>query len=263
MLTNTIKDLLQSGHPVYGLTITANNIEVATQAASTGFDFLWFEMEHSPITLETIRNIILTTKNSQAMPIVRVPVNENWTAKRVLDAGAIGVIFPFVSNADLAKKAVAGCRYPPLGKRGSGASLANFRWSDTSKYYDFADENVLVIAIIEETEALLNIEEIAKTPGLDVIFIGTSDLSFSLGLRGQQNHPKLDEAILKIVNVAKKNNKFLGRPLMNPDDSKKFIDQGFQFFQALTELNLMLLGADMYLKPLGKSNSENNKKLKY
>lgn len=263
MITNTVKDQLRSGNPVYGLTITANNIEIASQAASTGFDFLWFEMEHSPITLETIRNIILTTKNSQAMPIVRVPVNELWTAKRVLDAGAIGVIFPFVSTADLAKKAVAGCRYPPLGKRGSGASLANYRWSETDKYYDFADENVLVVAIIEEVKALQNIEEIAKTPGLDVIFIGTSDLSFSLGLRGQQNHYKLDEAILKIASVAKKNNKFLGRPLLNPDDSKKFIDQGFQFFQALTEINLITLGAEMYLMPLGKSKSINNKILKY
>jgi 2-keto-3-deoxy-L-rhamnonate aldolase RhmA len=261
--TNTVKDQLIAGKPVYGLTITANNIEVAAQAATTGFDFLWFEMEHSPITLETIRNIILTTKNSQAMPIARVPVNELWTAKRVLDAGAIGVIFPFVSTSELAKKAVAGCRYPPLGKRGSGASLANFRWSETEKYYDFADKNILVIAIIEEEIALQNIEEIASTPGLDVIFIGTSDLSFSLGLRGEQNHPKLEEAILKVVNTAKKHNKFLGRPLLNPDDSKKFIDQGFLFFQALTEINLITLGAEYYLKPLGKSNSINNKKLKY
>ena len=81
--------------------------------AALGFDFLWIEMEHSPITLETLRNIILATRGLKAVPIVRVPVVELWTAKRVLDMGALGVIFPFCSTPELAKLAVAACKYPP------------------------------------------------------------------------------------------------------------------------------------------------------
>src|SRR5208282_5790358 len=101
-----------------------------------------------------------------------------------------------------------------------GPKLARFCWPDPGRYHDSADENVSVIIIIEEASAVERIEEIAATPGVDVMFIGTSDLSFSLGLRGEQNHPKLQEAIKKIVAAAKKHGKFLGRPGLNPKDIK-------------------------------------------
>src|SRR5438094_5396765 len=188
---NPVKTQLKQGKPVIGVVITVNNVEVAAHAAGLGFDFIWLEMEHSPISLETVRNIVLATRGLPAVPLARPPVNELWMAKRVLDAGVLGVIFPFTSNADLARQAVAACRYPPLGARGSGASLAQFRWPAPEGYHDFADKNVLVVAVVEDTSALARIDEIAATPGIDVLFIGTSDLSFSLGLRGQQRHPRL------------------------------------------------------------------------
>ena len=262
-LVNSVKKTLQEGKPVFGVTITVNSVEIAAQAANMGFDFLWLEMEHSPITLETVRNMILATRGLPAIPITRVPVNELWTAKRVLDAGSLGVIFPFTSSEDLAKQAVAGCRYPPYGRRGSGASLATFRWPSSDGYYDFADENILVVGIIEEKKAIENLESIVATPGLDVIFIGTSDLSFSLGLRGEQNHPKLNEAIAKVVEVSKKHHKFVGRPAGNIEETKKYIDQGFQFFQAVSELNLMAAGAEQFLGPLGKSMQAQKIKMNY
>ena len=83
-----------------------------------GFHFLWLEMEHSPLTLETVRNIVLATRDLPAVPFARVPVTETWTAKRVLDAGVHGVIFPFVSTPELAQQAADACRYPPAGRRG-------------------------------------------------------------------------------------------------------------------------------------------------
>ncbi len=250
---NPVKKLLREGKPVFGITITVNSVEVAAQAASMGFDFLWLEMEHSPITLETVRNMVLATRGLQAVPFARVPVNELWTAKRVLDAGVLGVVFPFSSTPELARQAVAACRYPPVGRRGSGARLATFRWPAPEGYYDFADQNIVVITTIEEARALEKIDEIAATPGLDVMFIGTSDLSFSLGLRGQQKHPKLEEAIAKIVAAAKKHNKILGTIVGSADEAKKFMAQGFLFFQAVAELNLMAAGAEQFLGPLGKS----------
>ena len=250
---NPVKKLLREGKPVFGTTITVNSVEVAAQAASMGFDFLWLEMEHSPITLETVRNMVLATRGLQAVPFARVPVNEFWTAKRVLDAGVLGVVFPFSSTPELARQAVAACRYPPTGRRGSGAQLATFRWPAPEGYYDFADQNIVVITVIEEARALEKIDEIAATPGLDVMFIGPSDLSFSLGLRGQQNHPKLDDAIAQIVAAAKKHNKILGTFVRSPEEAKKYMEQGFLFFQAVAELNLMAAGAEQFLGPLGKS----------
>jgi 2-keto-3-deoxy-L-rhamnonate aldolase RhmA len=250
---NPIKEKLKAGETVIGVVISVNNVEVAAQAANLGFDFLWIEMEHSPISLEGLRNIVLATRGLPAIPIARPPVNELWTAKRVLDAGALGVIFPFTRTSELARQAVAACRYPPLGLRGSGADLAQFRWPAPEGYYDFADENVLVVAVVEDTSALRNIDEIAQTPGLDVLFIGTSDLSFSLGLRGRQDDPRLDEAVAKIAATAKKYGKTLGRPARTPDEIKRFGKQGFRFFMTGTEIDLMSAGAKQLLGPFGRS----------
>jgi 2-keto-3-deoxy-L-rhamnonate aldolase RhmA len=250
---NPVKEKLSGGQPVIGVVISVNNVEVAAQAANLGFDFLWIEMEHSPISLEGLRNIVLATRGLPAIPIARPPVNELWTAKRVLDAGALGVIFPFTRTAELARQAAAACRYPPRGLRGSGADLAQFRWPAPEGYYDFADENVLVIAVVEDLSALNHIDEIAATPGLDVLFIGTSDLSFSLGLRGRQDEPHLDEAVAKIVAAAKRHGKILGRPGRTSDEIQRFTKQGFQFFMTGTEIDLMSAGAAQLLGPLGKA----------
>ncbi len=196
---NPVKAKLKNGQPVFGFTISVNNVEVAAQAANLGFDFIWLEMEHAPLSLETVRNVVLATRGLPAVPFARPPVNEVWTAKRLLDTGVLGVIFPFTSTPELARRAALACRYPTRGLRGSGAGLAQFRWPAPEGYYDFADENVMVVTIVEDVPGLANVEEIAATPGIDVLFIGTSDLSFALGLRGEQNHPKLDAAIAKMV----------------------------------------------------------------
>src|SRR5258708_17445565 len=92
---NPLRLQLEQGNPVVGIVITANNVEVAAHAAGLGFDFLWIEMEHAPISLETVRNIVLATRGMTTLPLARPPVNELWMAKRVLDAGVFGVIFPF------------------------------------------------------------------------------------------------------------------------------------------------------------------------
>ncbi len=260
---NPVRELLNAGEPVVGITITTNSVEAAAQAANLGFDFLWIEMEHSPVSLETLRNIVLATRGLKAVPFARVPVTEHWTAKRVMDQGAMGVIFPFTSTQELAQRAAEACKYPPLGKRGSGAGLATFRWPPAKSYYDFSDENMLVIAMIEEVRALESIEEIAATPGVDVLFIGTSDLSFSLGLRGRQNEPKLNDAIARIVAAGRKHNKFLGRPVANAQQVQEFMEQGFRFFQSGTELRFMAAGAEHFLAPLGKAAKESEAKPLY
>jgi 2-keto-3-deoxy-L-rhamnonate aldolase RhmA len=251
--TNPVKSKLQRGEIVIGVVISVNSVETAAQAANMGFDFLWIEMEHAPISLEGLRNIVLATRGLPAVPFARPPVNELWTAKRVLDAGVMGVIFPFTRTAELARQAVAACRYPPLGLRGSGADLAQFRWPAPGGYYDFADENALVVGVVEDTTALANIDEIASTPGLDVLFIGTSDLSFSLGLRGEQNHPRLDESVAKIAAAARKHHKCLGRPARSAKEIQTFTKQGFQFFMTGTEIDLMMVGAAQLLGQLGRT----------
>jgi 2-keto-3-deoxy-L-rhamnonate aldolase RhmA len=244
-----VKRKLREGRPVIAATITTASVDAAAHMAELGFDFLWIEMEHSPITLETLRNMVLATRGLPTLPFARVPVNEIWMAKRVLDAGVSGVMFPFTSTPELAAQAVAACRYPPHGRRGSGAGLAKLCWPDRDRYADSADDNITVIIIIEEARAVERIDEIAATAGVDAMFIGTSDLSFSLGLRGDQNHPKLHEAIAKVVEAGKRHGKALGRPAGTPEKMQEFRQQGFQLFQAPTEIGFMTAGAKRYLEP--------------
>jgi 2-keto-3-deoxy-L-rhamnonate aldolase RhmA len=249
---NPVRKLLADDKPVIGATVTVNSVDVAAHLANSGFDFLWVEMEHSPITLETYRNMVLATRGLKAMPFARVPVNELWTAKRVLDAGALGVMFPFTSTPELARQAVAACKYPPEGKRGAGPGLATFRWpSPAESYYKFANRNVMVITIIEDQSGVDHIDEIAAVPGIDVIFIGPNDLSFQLA-GGDGNHPKVKAATEKIIAAAKRNKKVLGRPAGTPEDVKKYMEQGFLFFQGPSELGLMRSGTKPLLDPLDK-----------
>lgn len=248
---NPVKRRLREGETAISLTLTAASPEVAAAAARLGFDFLWIEMEHSPITLETLRNMVLAVRGLPAVLCARVPVNEIWQAKRVLDAGVMGVIFPFVSTAELARQAVAACKYPPAGRRGSGAGLAVSVWPEAANFYDMSDRNVVVVAMIEEAQAVENIDSIAATPGIDALFLGTSDLSFSLGLRGEQDHPRLEEAIEKVLAAARRHNVPVGRPAHTAEDIHEYTRRGYRLFQSQTDLGLLALGARELLRPPG------------
>jgi len=252
---NPVKQKLAAGEPVIAGTVQSANVDAAAHLASLSFDFLWVEMEHSPITLETLRNIVLATRGRETMTFARVPVNEIWMAKRVLDAGVSGVIFPFTSSPELARQAVAACKYPPVGRRGSGAGLAKLCWPDTRDYTDSADDNTVVICMIEEACAVEQIDEIAATPGLDILFIGTSDLSFSYGKRGDQDHPLVAAAVEKVIAAGKKYGKAVGRPAASAAHIQKYIQQGFQVFQSPSDIAMMMTGAQQYLQPLGKKAS--------
>ena len=260
---NLVRSRLSAGECVVGLTVTTNNLETTALAARLGFHFLWVEMEHSPVSLETLRGIVLVTRGFDTAVFARVPTAELWTAKRVLDLGVSGVIFPFVSDEARARTAAQACRYPPAGSRGSGAGLAASTWFEPGNYYDSADAQMMTICIIEEQRALAHIDAIAATPGIDVLFIGTSDLSFSLGLRGKQDDPLLQEAINTIVDAARRHKKFLGRPAGSAEQILRFREQGFQFFQSVTELGLIQLGASEILHPLGIKPSAKDRSILY
>ena len=240
---NPVRARLQAGQPVFGVTITTPSVEIAAHAATLGFHFLWMEMEHSPLTLETLRVIVLATRGMPAAVFARVPVNELWTAKRVLDQGVHGVIFPFTTTAEKAARAAAACRYPPTGRRGSGAGAAMRTWPAGGNYYDSADREVFTICVVEEAAALEEIDAIAATPGVDALFIGVSDLSFSLGLRNKQDEPVFEGAVRRIVDAAKRHGKYVGRPARSAEQARRYMEQGFLLFQSPTEIGLIEMGA--------------------
>ncbi|GAB4230106.1 MAG: aldolase/citrate lyase family protein [Acidobacteriota bacterium] len=251
--SNPVKTALREGRWVLGATVSSSSVEAAVVLAAAGFDFLWIEMEHAAVTLESARTVILATQGLPTVPLIRVPVNELWTAKRALDIGAMGVVFPFTADMEMARRAVAACHYGPAGLRGSGPGLASLRWPTAGEsYHEFADRNVLVVAIVENRQGLENVEEIAAVPGLDVLFIGTSDLSYSLGYGGRESHPTMQEAIRRIVKAGRDHGVPLGRPLGDPARLEEFLELGFRFFQGPSDVKLLSNGAAAFLGSVGR-----------
>lgn len=248
-----VRARLSRGEFVIGMPITATSLDMAALAARAGFDFLWIEMEHSPITLETLRHIVLATRGLPAVPFARIPIGETWLAKRVLDQGVHGVIVPFTSTTALATQAAQACRYPPRGRRGSGAGLAEGTWPATPSYFDSADDQVVVVAVIEEVSAVERVEDIAAVEGIDVLFVGTSDLSFSMGYRGDMSHPDVLRAADHVREVATRHGKYCGRPVGSPEMLRRFADEGFRFFHAASDLTVFAEGARAWLEPLGRA----------
>jgi 4-hydroxy-2-oxoheptanedioate aldolase len=237
---SALRKALAEGRPVVGATVTVPNVDTALALANAGFDFLWIEMEHAPISLESLREILLATRGAKAVPVTRVPANEVWLAKRVLDAGSLGVVFPFTSTRELAERAVAACRYPPLGVRGFGPALALSRYGmGAADYVRFANENVVVVVIIEQKEAVENIEAIASVPGVGVLFVGVNDLSYSLGVAGRTRDPLVEQALAKVLDAGRRHGIPVGYPTGDPTEINRRIAQGFRFFQASSDIGLM------------------------
>lgn len=252
---NPVKKALKEGGVVIGGTIQAANPDTAALMANAGFDFLWIEGEHSPLTLETTRNIILLTQGRKAVPFTRVPVNELWTAKRMLDIGSLGVIFPFTNNVALARQAVAACKYPPAGDRGVGPGMASTRWPVEGGYAKWANDNVMVITIVERPEAIEHIEEIAAVAGIDVIFMGLNDLSYGYGVPGQLRAPVMQAAVEKVMKAAKKHGIAVGGP-GGASDIQRMIGEGFRFIQGPSDLSLLQAGARDFFAGLKKTGVE-------
>lgn len=250
---NPVKARLARGEFVVGVPITSTSIDMAALAARSGFDFLWVEMEHSPITLETLRHIVLATRGLPAVPMARIPAGETWMAKRVLDQGVHGVIAPFTTTPALAEQVSRACRYPPRGRRGSGSGLAEATWPAVPSYFDSADDQVLVVVVIEEAAAVERCEEIAAVEGVDVLFVGTSDLSFSMGLRGDMMHPDVLKAAERVRDAAVRHGKYCGRPVASPESLQRFADEGFRLFHAASDLTLFAEGARAWLEPLARA----------
>jgi 2-keto-3-deoxy-L-rhamnonate aldolase RhmA len=254
---NPVKRALKEGKAVYGPGVYAASPDVAATLAGIGFDFLWIEMEHGPLTLETARSMILATRGLKAMPFTRVPVNEPWLAKRALDIGSLGIIFPFVSTREEAERAVKACHYPPAGTRGYGPTLAAPRWGlSTADYPAFADAQVMTIVIIEEKEAVEHIEEIAAVPGIDVLFLGANDLSFSLGVGGRLDDPAVEQVAARLLDAGRRHGVAVGYPASAPAEIQKRFAQGFRFFLTTNDIGLLSAGARDLLAKVPRSDAD-------
>jgi len=228
-MRNQLKPKLAQGKTVIGCVVTLGSPTVAEVLASVGLDFLWFDMEHGPLGLESIQAMLAATNGRGVSPIVRVPWNDPVIIKRVLDIGPEGVLIPLVNTQAEAERAVKACKYPPAGIRGVGLGRAHGYGLDFANYLATADKELMVILQIEHIEAVNNVEKILTVPGIDLLFVGPYDLSGSMGRLGQTDHPEVQEAIGRVVRACQKAKMPLGTFAGTVEAARRAIQRGFQF----------------------------------
>ncbi len=224
-----------------GTWITLGHPAIPEIFASSGFDWLAIDLEHSAITLGEAEELIRIIDLKNVIPLVRLSSNNAEQIKRVMDAGAHGIIVPMVNNADQAAQAVAAVKYPPIGTRSFGLARAQGYGTSFEKYQQWQREDSIVVVQIEHIEAVENLTEILKVPGVDAYFVGPYDLSGSLGIPGQFDHPDFLQAMQKIKRVGAKSGKPGGRHIIEPDPSllEAAIREGDQFIAYSLDIRML------------------------
>jgi 2-keto-3-deoxy-L-rhamnonate aldolase RhmA len=200
-----------------GSWITLNHPSIAEIMADAGFDWLCVDMEHSVTDYAEAQQLISTIQSKGIKAFVRVGENNARIIKRVLDAGADGIIVPSVNSKDDALRAINAVKYPPIGTRGVGLARAQGYGFNFENYRDQIAPNILLIAQIEHINAIDELEDIISLDGIDGTFIGPYDLSGSMDKPGQYDEPDVKEAITRYEDIAKKYNKLIGFHVVPPD----------------------------------------------
>jgi 2-keto-3-deoxy-L-rhamnonate aldolase RhmA len=229
MFTNPVKTRLKQGLPAVGTWISLPAPSVAELLSTFQPDWLVFDTEHGPATHERLEDLLRAIKGTDVVPIVRVLNNDMGLIKQALDRGAYGVLVPLVNTAEQARAAVAAAKYPPAGIRGVAGTRITRYGMDLPDYFARWNELVLVIVQIETTEALENVEAIAAVPGVDVLFVGPNDLSATLGIFRQFDHPRFIQALERIKAAAKNHGVAIGYMASSTEEVLQRIDEGFQF----------------------------------
>lgn len=226
----------------------AVNAEVVGQA---GFDFVVIDLEHGMGGEREVLGQLHALEHTPAAAVVRVESHARQRAHRVLDLGAHGVMFPRVESAEDARACVEAMRYPPDGQRGVATLVRASTYG--ARYPEYRDESrlaLLTILQIESAEGVKNVDEIAAVDGADVLFVGPMDLSTSLGVFRQYDHPLFTAAVAQVVEAAQRHNRVLGILIGAPDDYRKYFDQGFRLFTCGTDLSFLRDSAQAVAKAL-------------
>jgi 2-keto-3-deoxy-L-rhamnonate aldolase RhmA len=238
----TLKQRLLKRELTIGSWITIGNPIVAEIMATSGYNWLTVDMEHSAITLDIAQDLIRVIELCGVVPLVRVGENDPNLIKRVMDAGAHGVIVPMVNTREDAEKAVASVQYPPKGFRGVGLARAQKYGADFEGYRKWNDRESILIVQIEHIKAVENLEAIISVPDVDGFIIGPYDLSGSLGVPGQFDHPEVTSALARVKEISEKMNALSGYHVIPPGVGafQEKVREGYKFIAH--SLDILFLG---------------------
>ena len=243
-MNNPFADLLArrdlpAGYPVGSFVMSASPL-VAEAMGCAGFDWAVIDMEHTPLDLADLAHMLQAVAGTPMLPVTRVPWNDTVMVKRVLDAGAQTLLFPFVQNADEARKAVAACKYPPMGVRGMAAMSRGSRFGTVKDYFKVANAGVSVIVQIETPQAMDQLEAIGQVEGVDSLFIGPGDLSGAMGYVGDLLNPAVVEVMARSVQRCHALGKPIGTVGGTPEAVAIYRKAGFDYIGVASDLGLMM-----------------------
>lgn len=249
MKKNVVKEKLAGGKPSIGAWLSLVSSVSAEYMAHIGFDWLVVDTEHSPFGFETTLQCFQAICTTDTIPMARVAWNDPMLIKRLLDAGAMGLVVPMVNSPEEAEKAVTAMKYPPEGIRSLGGGRAATVYGDD--YFEKANDETVVIVQIEHIDAVKRVKEIVAVKGIDSCYIGPRDLAASMGV--EAGHPDHEEAIAKVLKAAQDAGTPAGIHTANVESVNKRVEQGFQF---------IALGSDMIFLRSEAKNAHSQLKIK-
>lgn len=234
---NTVQQKLKAGKHVVGGTITTSDPNIYCAMANAGFDYLWIEMQHSPLSFSEVARMIWACRGAPAIPFIRVPDATEGAIQKATDVGALGIIIPLVDSVKKVEDAVTYTKFPPIGKRSQGGGQYRGLWGDG--YRAAANDNIMIVAMIESPAGVAIADQIAAVDGVDVVFAASGDLGSFTGY--ERSDPRYKALVQKIHDATLKAGKTLAGPLSWRGR------HGFTFFQGPSESRLIRSGANIAL----------------
>jgi len=253
MKTNLVKRKLLAGKPSFGTWLSLGNLHATRVLARMDFDWLTLDIEHSAIDWNQAATTFAAVADAGCVPLARVPEGSHHYIKRVLDAGAMGIVVPMVDTVEQAKTAIAAAKYPPEGNRSVGGGMHALNYGATAgDYYAQANDEILVVLQTESPQGVENAEEIYSLPGCDAIFIGPNDLRFQMR-EADGTFPTAEEheaMVQRVIAAGKKVGTATGIHAMEPEDALRRAEQGMGFIAVGSDLRMMSMAAQATIKTL-------------
>jgi len=239
---NPVKEKLAAGADAYGTMIFEFLSPGLPQiAANAGAEFLFYDMEHSGFDFEQIKMQCALCRGLGVVPMVRPPAKQDQFTSRLLDIGAMGLLFQMVESAEEAEELVRWTRYPPRGDRGAifGGAHDDYLTTDMAQAVAEAEARTMVTVLIETEKGLANVDEIMAVEGVDAAHLGHADLSLSLGIPGEMKHPKLQDGIDRIAEACRKYNKTAGTLAANAEWGDDLKARGYRLMSWSFDMGIM------------------------
>ncbi|HEV8437511.1 MAG TPA: aldolase/citrate lyase family protein [Methylomirabilota bacterium] len=245
-IPNKVRERLAAGQLSLGMALRqARTVDIGRVLAACGFDFAFIDMEHNTMGIDTAAQIAVACHDAGVTPIVRVPGYEHYLATRLLDAGAMGIVFPHVDTAEQAGQLVSNCKYPPVGHRSLGGPVAQlgFRAYPRAESTALVNQETLLVMMLETPTAIDNADAIAAVPGVDVLLIGTNDLTLEMGIPGRYDDDRVMKAYDTVVAACQRHGKHPGMGgIYDHPTMERYIKRGARFVLCGSDMQFLMAG---------------------